>query len=114
VTRTPRTSRRLPTEGPTIMTGQTMARRPVIDLLPASRGSPPQCLRRAMRPQWKNLPRKVKGCSGVKFEGPYLSGLEPISAVRFHFFDIARDAASGVADCVLCPEKTCPALDYSR
>lgn len=64
--------------------------------------------------QWKNLPRKIKGCAGVKFEGPSLSGLAPISAVRFHFFDIARDAASGVADCALCPEKTYPAVGHSQ
>ena len=51
MTRTPRTSRRRPMEGPTVTTGQTIARRPVMNLLPASRGAPPQGLRRAMRPR---------------------------------------------------------------
>jgi hypothetical protein len=32
---------------------------------------------------WKIPPRKIKGLLGVKFGGPYLSGLERIGAVLF-------------------------------
>ena len=41
-------------------------------------GTPYLAGRKRKFPPWK-----IKGLLGVKFEGPYLSGLEPISAVLF-------------------------------
>jgi hypothetical protein len=50
MTRMTGTSWRRPQVGPTPKQGHTVAIRPVIDLLPASRGSPPPRLGRAVRP----------------------------------------------------------------